>query len=116
AGVVDRTRVRSFDHRCVRAVRQLEPRLATAVLIAETAPVVPAQLVRQADAQIYCPDFHFLDQPQVSQLHADGVRVLPWTVNEPQDWQQLLEWGVDGITTDYPDRLVAFLTERGIAF
>src|SRR5262249_33662255 len=116
AGVVDRTRVRSFDHRCVRVVRQLEPQLVTAVLIAEAAPVAPVQLVRQADAQIYGPHFRFLDQPQVRQLRAEGVRVLPWTVNEPEDWQRLLEWGVDGITTDYPDRLAAFLTQRSIAF
>jgi len=116
AGMVERTRVRSFDHRSVRAVRQLEPRLTTAVLIAETAPVAPAELARQADAQIYCPAFRFLDLAQVRELQAEGIRVVPWTVNAPADWQRLLDWGVDGITTDYPDRLAAFLGERGIAF
>jgi glycerophosphoryl diester phosphodiesterase len=116
AGMVERTRVRSFDHRSVRAVRQLEPRLTTAVLIAETAPAAPGQIVRQAGAQIYCPDFRFLDLAQVRQLQAEGIRVLPWTVNEPGDWQRLLDWGVDGITTDYPDRLAVYLAERGIAF
>jgi len=116
AGMVERTRLRSFDHRSVRAVRQLEPRLTTAVLIAETAPAAPGQLVRQAEAQIYCPDFHFLDLAQVRQLQAEGIRVVPWTVNEPADWLRLLDWGVDGITTDYPDQLAAFLSERGIAF
>jgi glycerophosphoryl diester phosphodiesterase len=116
AGMVERTRVRSFAHQCVRAVRQLEPRLTTAVLIAETAPVAPAQLVRQAEAQIYCPDFRFLDELQVRQLHGEGIRVLPWTVNEPADWLRLLDWGVDGITTDYPDRLAVFLSAHGVAF
>ena len=42
--------------------------------------------------------------------------MVPWTVNEPAAWLRLLDWGVDGITTDYPDQLAAFLTERGIAF
>jgi glycerophosphoryl diester phosphodiesterase len=116
AGMIERTRVRSFDHRSVRAVRHLEPRLTTAVLIAETAPVAPTELVRRAGAQVYCPDFRFLDLPQIRQLHAEGIRVVPWTVNEPADWQRLLDWNVDGMTTDYPDRLAAFLTERGIAF
>ena len=116
AGMIERTIVRSFDHRCVRAVRQLEPRLTTAVLIAETAPVAPAQLARQANAQIYCPDYRFLDQTQVRQLHAEGIRVLPWTANKPSHWQPLLDLGVDGITTDYPDRLAAFLRERSIPF
>lgn len=116
AGLIERTIVRSFDHRCVRAVRQLEPRLTTAVLIAETAPVAPAQLAQEAGAAVYCPDVEFLDEAQVRQAHAAGVRVVPWTVNEPEDWRRLLAWGVDGITTDYPDRLAVLLQERGIRF
>jgi glycerophosphoryl diester phosphodiesterase len=116
ARMLERTLVRSFDHRSVRALRRLEPRLIASVLTAETAPVDPAELVRQADAQIYCPDYRFLDLAQVRLAHAKGVRVVPYTVNQPQEWQCLLEWEIDGITTDYPDDLAAFLRERGIAF
>jgi len=56
----------------------------------------------------------FLDRLQVQQLHAGGVAVLPWTVNALSDWERLLDWGVDGITTDYPDRLADLLTKAGI--
>ena len=116
AGVADRTVVRSFDHRCVRVLRQMEPRLTGAVLIAGTAPVEPAELARQADARIYCPEMAFLDDAQVRQCHAAGVQVLPWTANEPDDWRRLLAWGVDGITTDYPDRLAEMFSpaRRGV--
>lgn len=116
AGVTARTTVRSFDHRCVRLLRQMEPGLTGAVLIAETAPVAPAELVERADAQMYCPGYLFLDEAIVRQVHKAGARILPWTVNEPQHWQRLLDWGVDGITTDVPDRLARYLEERGIAF
>jgi glycerophosphoryl diester phosphodiesterase len=116
ASVLQRTRLRSFDHRCVRALRQLEPTLTTAVLIAGTAPIDPAALVRQAEAQVYCPDVESLDEMQVRQLQAQGIRVLPWTVNRSADWLRLLDWGVDGITTDYPDRLGHLLDERGIEY
>jgi glycerophosphoryl diester phosphodiesterase len=116
AGLVERTTVRSFDHRCVRALRQLEPGLTTAVLLAEAAPLEPAQLVQHAEASTYCPGVEFLDEAQVRQVQAHGLRVVPWTVNETQDWLRLLSWGVDGITTDYPDRLAALLRARGIAF
>jgi glycerophosphoryl diester phosphodiesterase len=114
AGVVARTVVRSFDHRCVRLLRQMEPGLTGAVLIAETAPVAPAELVERAEAQIYCPGYLFLDEALVRQLHAAGAQVLPWTVNQPEHWQRLLDWGVDGITTDVPDRLARYLRERGM--
>jgi glycerophosphoryl diester phosphodiesterase len=116
AGVASRTRVRSFDHRAVRAIWLLEPRLTTAVLIAETAPADPAALARSAGADTYCPDYRFLDATQVRQCHAAGVRVLPWTVNDEADWLRLLDWGVDGITTDFPDRLAELLRSRGIEF
>jgi glycerophosphoryl diester phosphodiesterase len=116
ADVVARATVRSFDHRCVRLLRQMEPGLTGAVLIAETAPVAPAELVEKADAQVYCPGYLFLDEAIVRQVREAGARVLPWTVNEPQHWQRLLDWGVDGITTDVPDRLARYLEERGIAF
>lgn len=116
AGVVARTAVRSFDHRCVRLLRQMEPGLTGAVLLAETVPVAPAELIERADAQVYCPGYLFLDETIVRQVHSAGARVLPWTVNQPEHWQRLLDWGVDGITTDVPHRLAHYLDERGIAF
>jgi glycerophosphoryl diester phosphodiesterase len=109
AGVLSRTIVRSFDHRCVRAIRKLEPGLTSAVLVAGTAPIDPVSLVRNADAQVYCPEFLFLDREQVERCHQRGVRVVPWTVNEVPDMRRLREWNVDGMTTDYPDRLRSVL-------
>ncbi len=44
-------------------------------------------------------------------------RVIPYTVNEPADWERLIAWGVDGITTDVPDRLLeCLLRPDGDAF
>lgn len=114
--VLDRTIIRSFDHRSVKAIKQREPRLRTAVLVAGTAPVAPEELAARAGASIYCPEYHFVDHAQVLRLHAAGIAVLPWTVNDPADWQRLLAWGVDGITTDFPDRLAAVLRENAIPF
>ncbi len=116
ANVATRTTVRSFDHRCVRMLRRMEPGLTGAVLIAEIAPVAPAELVERADAQMYCPGYLFLDEKIVRQVQAAGARVLPWTVNQPEHWQRLLEWGVDGITTDVPHQLALYLQGCGIAY
>jgi glycerophosphoryl diester phosphodiesterase len=115
AGMIDRVRVRSFDHRCVRFIRDLEPRLQTAVLIHHTAPVRPGDLVEAAGAAVYCPDHAFVDAEVVRQVHAAGKRIIPWTVNEPAEWRVLVEWGVDGITTDFPEQLVNWLRRRRIA-
>ena len=44
--------------------------------------------------------------------HALGLRVVPWTVNEAADMRRLMALGVDGITTDRPDRLLEILGRR----
>jgi len=106
------TRVRSFDHRTVRRLVDAEPRLTGVAIVEGTAPVDPAAVVRAAGGKIYGPDFRFLDEEQVRQCHAAGIAVIPWTVNDPADWARLVAWGVDGITTDYPDRLAAWFRAR----
>jgi glycerophosphoryl diester phosphodiesterase len=116
AGVVGRVLVRSFDHRCVRLLRELELGLTGAVLIADTAPADPVALVLAAGGEVYCPSYWFLDEREVRRVRAAGLRVVPWTVNDPEHMGRLLDWGVDGITTDYPDRLAALLDARGIAY
>lgn len=113
--VVERTIVRSFDHRAVRTVKELEPRLTAAVLVANTAPCDPARVAHDALAHVFGPDYHFVDEDLVRRAHDGGVKVIPWTVNDPDAWDKLLAWGVDGITTDYPDRLATFLAQRGVA-
>jgi glycerophosphoryl diester phosphodiesterase len=113
---VSRCRVRSFDHRSVSALKKAEPGIEVGVLVAETTPMFPSQLALAAGATVYCPDFRFLDLIQVREAHQASVRVIPWTVNDPADWSTLLDWGVDGITTDFPDRLAEFLRQREIPF
>ena len=44
-----------------------------------------------------------------------GLQVIPWTVNEPADMRRLVRWKVDGIISDYPDRLREVMAEFGMA-
>ena len=48
----------------------------------------------------------------IRELHRRGTAVHVWTVNDVDDMQRLLDWGVDGIITDYPDRLARLLHQR----
>jgi glycerophosphoryl diester phosphodiesterase len=94
----------------------MEPRLTGAVLVAETALVDPGAVAVSAGARIYCPSRDAVDEEQVRLAQAAGARVLPWTANTAEQWQRLLDCGVDGITTDYPDRLAKFLRDAGVAY
>ena len=44
-------------------------------------------------------------------MQAAGLKVVPWTVNEVSYMKKLMSWGVDGIITDYPDRLMKLTTK-----
>jgi glycerophosphoryl diester phosphodiesterase len=56
-------------------------------------------------ADIYSPDFTTVDQGVVDEAHTAGMQIIPWTVNNTADMENLINLGVDGIITDYPDRL-----------
>jgi len=45
----------------------------------------------------------------VGNAHAHDLKVVAWTANDPDEMQKLIAAGVDGIITDYPDRLVELL-------
>ena len=113
AGALSRTRARSFDHRSMKAIRQLAPTLPVGLLIFETVPAHIGKLLE--GAEFYCPDFNFVDAEVVRQVHEAGKRIIPYTVNDPDHWSRLIAWGVDGITTDFPDRLLAWCAERSVA-
>jgi glycerophosphoryl diester phosphodiesterase len=49
----------------------------------------------------------------VREAHAAGMAVVPWTVDDPATMESLIDAGVDGLITDYPDRLRAVLAGRG---
>jgi glycerophosphoryl diester phosphodiesterase len=43
------------------------------------------------------------------------LRTIPWTVNDVPDMERLIDWGVDGLITDRPDRLRDVMRQRGMA-
>ena len=51
---------------------------------------------------------------QVKEAQALGLKVIPWTVNDKPVMERLIDWGVDGIITDYPDRLREVMAARGL--
>jgi glycerophosphoryl diester phosphodiesterase len=72
------------------------------------------RLVQASGAGIWGPDYRDLDAQRVQRAQALGLRVVPWTVNEPADMQRLLGFNVDGMTSDRPDLLRAVLGQRGM--
>ncbi|WP_433609197.1 glycerophosphodiester phosphodiesterase family protein [Prescottella agglutinans] len=56
----------------------------------------------------------YVTEEMVDAAHARDIKVIPWTVNDPETMHALMDLGVDGIITDRPDRLRTVLSERGL--
>ena len=104
--VVDRVRahraecaVHSFDHRAVRAVRDLAPELRLGILL-DAYLVDTAAAIRAADAQDLWQRWEWIDERLVAQARSAGARVVAWTVNEPGAASALLSLGVGALCTD----------------
>ena len=55
----------------------------------------------------WSPYFGDVTPAKIAEAKALGLKVVVWTVNEPKDIEQMLMWKVDGIISDYPDRVIA---------
>ena len=71
------------------------------------------RLVKAADGAIWSPFFRDMTDEAYAEARTLGLTVIPWTVNEPADMARLVDLGVDGIISDYPDRLRAVLADKG---
>jgi glycerophosphoryl diester phosphodiesterase len=116
-GFVGRAILQSFHHPSLVKAKRLEPGLKTAALIGRQRPKDPVELIRGLGADYYSPPHQQVAPALVEALHAAGIPVVPWTVNETADALRLLEAGVghlagDGLITNYPDRLLALLRSR----
>ncbi len=120
-----RTTIQSFDWRTLALVQREAPEIATAYLTSDAENVrdvgagaspwtngirfadhgsVP-KMVKAAGGGIWSPNYRDLTEALLKEAKGLGLQVLPWTVNDPPDMERLIDWGVDGIITDYPDRL-----------
>jgi glycerophosphoryl diester phosphodiesterase len=55
----------------------------------------------------------YVTEEMVDHAHRNHIKVIPWTINDPATINKLIDDGVDGIITDYPDRLRVIAAERG---
>lgn len=104
--IYDKTCIQSFDPRALEAVHQLDKKITTALLI-ENEGAVEANLSKISfKPSIYSPYYLLVDKKVVDYCHAQKIRIIPWTVNEVPDMKNLIKMGVDGLITDYPDRII----------
>lgn len=96
--------VSSFDWVALQEVRERQPKVPIGVLT-QTDLNLAIAFARSVRAEAVHPYFHLLSAQNVLQMQEEGFRVFTWTVNEPGDIALVKSYLVDGIISDYTDRL-----------
>jgi glycerophosphoryl diester phosphodiesterase len=138
-GLTQRATIQSFDWRTLQIAQKEAPEIVTVYLSSQQgagdtvqvgkAGASPwlagfdvddyagsvARAVKAAGGTVWSPNFKDITEPLVRDAQSLGLKVVPWTVNDEADLLRLLDWKVDGLITDYPDRLRALMKARGMA-
>lgn len=110
--ILDRVTVQSFDPSTLIEFRKLDSEVSQAMLVFENKPVQEFIDTLGYTPEIWSPNYNLLSAETVQDLHNRNMKVIPWTVNTVNEMRVLLQMGVDGIITDYPDSASVFLKEE----
>lgn len=111
AGVWRRCIVRSFDAGLLREMHRVAPTLPLAALTAN--PLTNwVRYAKRVHAGCISPHCRLVSARRVARAHRAGLYVMPWTANDPLVWERMIQAGVDGIITDNPAALAAYLGAR----
>lgn len=100
----ERVVIQSFDFRVLKYWHEKYPAVRLAALVENRQTVFSNLKELGFTPSIYSPYFKLLSADDVQYLRQHKIRVIPWTVNEPEDIRKMRQMGVDGLITDYPDR------------
>ena len=133
AGMTQRVRIISFDWRTLQLVQKLEPAMQTVCITVESSQGTnldnrvmmagllrrdfpsAAHMVKASGGAVWSPNFASIDSAKVKSAQQLGLKVIPWTVNEAADMDRLIGWGVDGLVSDYPDRVRDAMSRAAIS-
>lgn len=108
----NRTILQSFDVRALEEIKQKAPNLKTSLLVDENESIYDKLKLLSFKPDIISPYFELINAKIVNDFHDKGIKVIPWTLNDEKDIKSMIDYKVDGIISDYPDRLIKILNDR----
>lgn len=102
--------ISSFNHHSVLRMKKIAPQLRCGFL-SETWILDVGSYVERYGVEAYHPQFHMLTKEETNDLKAHNIAINTWTVNEPEDIQHMIDLEVDGIISNYPDRVAELLKQ-----
>ena len=104
ADLYNKVTIQSFDYRTLRELRKLHLGIKLCLLTENETNPAEAMDRLGFPADVYSPNYQTVTPDIVNWCHFRRISIIPWTVNELEDMQRLLDMGVDGIISDYPNK------------
>jgi glycerophosphoryl diester phosphodiesterase len=134
-GIKKRLIIQSFDVRTLKTLHSTEPKVKLSLLVSGKMQLSEEQLkkyglsakevadyFKQVNSKkggldddlanlgfvpdIYSPYYSGVDAQMVKKVHDKKMQIIPWTVDKEEDMVALSQLGVDGIISNYPDKLI----------
>ena len=104
--IFDRVTIQSFDFRILRYINKKYPKISLSVLVSENHN--PSQNIKDLGflPKVYSPYYENLNYNDVKFLKNKKIKIIPWTVNSYSDIEKILSLNIDGIISDYPERVL----------
>ncbi|MEO1055060.1 MAG: glycerophosphodiester phosphodiesterase [Bacteroidota bacterium] len=101
---MERVVIQCFDFRVLKYWHKKYPKVRLAALV-ENSQSIDTNLSNLGfKPEIYSPYYKLLNRKKIRYLQSKGIKVIPWTVNDPKQMEKLVAMNIDGIITDFPDR------------
>jgi glycerophosphoryl diester phosphodiesterase len=98
--------IQSFDIRTLQEFRKYRVKLPL-VLLVENKQGIERNIERLGfRPDVYSPNYLLIDEQTVAYCRHNGIRIIPWTINEVSDMEAMKRFNLDGLITDYPDRAI----------
>ena len=104
-GIEKNAVVQSFDVRALQAMHRQAPEIQLAFLIENVWSFDSNMDKLGFTPAIYSPYYQLVSKKLVRKCHSKGMKLIPWTVNDVESMRGMIRLGVDGIITDYPNRI-----------
>ena len=105
----NRLLIQSFDMRPLKVLHQKWPGLALGFLTSDKTKTFSQNLeLLGFNPAFYNPNHQLVNKELVQDIHSKMIKIAPWTVNDETEIQRLKDMGVDGIISDYPNRVSGF--------
>ncbi|WP_281632893.1 glycerophosphodiester phosphodiesterase family protein [Flavobacterium luteolum] len=108
-GIERKINIQSFDPTVLNVMHKRYPKTKIAYLVGEGSVAKNLSLL-DFKPEIYSPHYKLLNQTAVDSLRLMKIKIIPWTVNDDKAIDNMIQLKVDGIITDYPEKVLQKLT------